>query len=109
VGSDVLETNRRYYIASLPSTSGEQFAQLIRNHWPIENDQHWILDIAFNEDQNRVRKNHGDENLAVLRRMALGLLRWDQSVKVGVKNKRLKARRNHDYLLKVLLLPAAVK
>jgi len=109
VGTGAVETHRRYYIASLPSTSGEQFAQLIRNHWSIENDQHWILDIAFNEDQNRVRKNHGDQNLAVLRRMALGLLRRESSVKLGVKNKRLKAGRNRDYLLKVLLAPAKPK
>jgi len=104
-----VQTNRRYYIASLPSASGERFAQLIRNHWSIENDQHWILDIAFNEDQNRVRKNHGDQNLAVLRRMALGLLPRESSVKLGVKNKRLKAGRNRDYLLKVLLAPAKIK
>jgi predicted transposase YbfD/YdcC len=102
-------THRRYYISSLPVTTGERFANLIRNHWSIENAQHWSLDMAFNEDQNRVRKGHGDQNLAVLRRIALGLLRRDKSVKLGAKNKRLKASRNRNYLLQVLLSPAEVK
>lgn len=100
---------RRYYIASLPATSGEQIAGLIRNHWSIENGQHWTLDMAFNEDQSRVRKDHGDQNLAVLRRIALGLLRRDKTVKRGAKNKRLKACRNRDYLMKVLLSPVTAK
>ena len=65
--------------------------------------------MAFNEDQNRVRKDHGDQNLAVLRRIALGLLRRDNSVKLGVRNKRLKAARNREYLLHVLLSPVIAK
>jgi hypothetical protein len=65
--------------------------------------------MAFNEDQSRVRKDHGDQNLAVLRRIALALLRRDKSVKVGAQNKRLKAGRNRDYLLRVLLSPVLAK
>ena len=65
--------------------------------------------MGFNEDQNRVRKDHGDQNLAALRRIALGLLRRDKSVKLGAKNKRLKAGRNRNYLLHVLLSPTGVK
>ncbi len=94
---------RRYYISSLKAESGQKLAELIRNHWSIENSQHWTLDVAFNEDQSRVRTNHGDQNLAVMRRLALGLLRRDKQVKVDAKNKRLKAGRNPDYLLSVLL------
>lgn len=109
LGKGESTTTRRYYIASLVPKSGEQIAQLIRNHWSIENSQHWSLDVAFNEDQSRVRKEHGQENLAVLRRIALGLLRRDKQVKVGVKNKRLKACRNRDYLLGVLLSPVLAK
>jgi len=109
LGSGKTSTERRYFITSLPCVSGEQFARLVRNHWSIENGQHWSLDMAFNEDQSRVRKNHGDQNLAVLRRIALGLLRRDKSVKLGAKNKRLKAGRNHDYLLRVLLSPMHAK
>jgi len=108
-GTGKTSTGRRYFISSVPCTSGERFARLIRNHWSIENAQHWSLDMAFNEDQSRVRKDHGDQNLAVLRRIALGLLRRDKSVKIGAKNKRLKAARNRDYLLKVLLSPATAK
>lgn len=104
-----VQTHRRYYIGSAPCVTGEKFAHLIRNHWSIENAQHWSLDMAFNEDQSRVRKDHGDQNLAVLRRIALGLLRRDKSVKLGAKNKRLKACRNRAYLLRVLLEPTMVK
>jgi predicted transposase YbfD/YdcC len=109
LGREQSKTTRRYYISSVGATSGERIASLIRNHWSIENSQHWSLDMAFNEDQNRVRKDHGDQNLAVLRRIALGLLRRDKSVKLGAKNKRLKACRNRDYLLKVLLSPLTAK
>jgi|HubBroStandDraft_6_1064221.scaffolds.fasta_scaffold386872_1 predicted transposase YbfD/YdcC len=104
-----VKTSRRYYISSLPSESGERLGNLIREHWSIENGQHWTLDMAFNEDQNRVRKDHGDQNLAVLRRIALGLLRRDKSVKLGAKNKRLKAGRNRDYLMRVLLATPEAK
>lgn len=109
IGKNEVQTHRRYFISSLPSDSGERLAGLIRNHWSIENTQHWTLDMAFNEDQSRVRKDHGDQNLAVLRRIALGLMRRDKSVKLGAKNKRLKAGRNRNYLLKVLLSTSDVK
>jgi predicted transposase YbfD/YdcC len=101
--------SRRYYISSLKADSGRRLAELIRNHWSIENSQHWTLDMSFNEDHSRVRKDHGDQNLAVMRRLALGLLRRDKQVKVGAKNKRLKAGRNPDYLLSVLLGTPMVK
>ena len=61
LGENKVETSRRYYISSLPCQSGQRFATLIRNHWSIENAQHWSLDVAFNEDQSRVRKDHGDQ------------------------------------------------
>jgi len=109
IGSASSSTERRYFITSLAASSGERLAGLVRNHWSTENTQHWCLDMAFNEDQSRVRKDHGDQNLAVLRRIALGLLRRDKSVKLGAKNKRLKAARNREYLLRVLLSPVTVK
>jgi predicted transposase YbfD/YdcC len=102
-GKDQPSRQRRYFISSLKCESAEKFATLIRNHWSIENSQHWTLDVAFNEDQSRVRADHGSQNLAVMRRLALGLLRREKSVKVGARNKRLKAGRNLDYLLRVLL------
>jgi predicted transposase YbfD/YdcC len=91
----------RYYLSSLAADAKRQ-GTLVRNHWSIENSQHWCLDMGFREDESRIRKDHGDQNLAVLRRIALNLLRQDKSVKLGVKNKRLKASRNSDYLLRVV-------
>ena len=93
---------RRYYISSLPADDAERLGKLIRGHWEIENAQHWCLDTQFREDESRVRAGHGDENLAVMRRIALNLLKRDKTVKVGIRSKRLKAGRNDRYLLKLL-------
>jgi predicted transposase YbfD/YdcC len=68
----------------------------------IENRVHWVLDIAFREDQSRVRKGHGQQNLATMRRMALNLLRQETTSKGGVKAKRLRAGWDEDYLIKAL-------
>ena len=73
-----------------------------REHWGIENSLHWVLDVAFDEDRNRVRTGHADRNLAVTRHLALNLLKGEQSVKVGIKAKRKKAAWDHDYLLTIL-------
>ncbi len=95
------EQETRYYISSL-SGEAEEFAHAVRSHWGIENCVHWVLDIAFREDDSRVRKGHGAENLAILRRLALNLLRQDTTASCGIKNKRLNAAWDEDYLLKVL-------
>jgi predicted transposase YbfD/YdcC len=109
MGKEKPSIERRHYLTSLPCNSGSRLAGLVRNHWSTENSQHWMLDMAFNEDQSRIRKDHGDQNMAVMRRLALGLLRRDKTVKVGAKNKRLKAGRNPEYLIKVLLSPVLIK
>jgi predicted transposase YbfD/YdcC len=101
--ADKIQVESRYYIASLPPKA-DQILQAIRDHWGIENSVHWILDVAFNEDQSRVRKDHAPENLAILRRIALDMLRKEKSAKGGVLNKRLQCAWNHDYFLKVLSL-----
>jgi predicted transposase YbfD/YdcC len=91
----------RYYILSKELTA-RRFGTLVRSHWGIENSLHWQLDMSFDEDRNRTRKDHAAANLAVLRRIALSLLKNETSSKVGVKNRRLTAAWNTDYLHKVL-------
>ncbi len=93
----------RYYISSL-SGDAKQLLWAVREHWGIENSLHWVLDIAFREDESRVRKGHGPENLATMRHMALNLLRQETTSKGGVKARRLRAGWDETYLLKVLSL-----
>lgn len=92
---------QRFYLSSLPPDA-EQFAQAVRKHWGVENQLHWSLDVTFREDQSRLRTGHGAENFAVLRHIALNLLRQEPSTK-SLPRKRLACALNPDYLLKVLL------
>ena len=98
-GQETIKT--RFYISSLPPNA-KRILQATRQHWSIENGLHWVLDIAFNEDRSRVRKDHAPANLAVLRHMAVNLLKQETSAKGGIKAKRLQAGWNEDYLIKVL-------
>jgi predicted transposase YbfD/YdcC len=91
----------RYYILS-KYLSGKRFADAVRSHWGIENQLHWQLDVTFGEDQSRLRKGHADANFSTLRRTALSLLKREKTEKVGIKNKRLTAAWDEDYLDKVL-------
>lgn len=91
----------RYYILSR-YLSGRRFAEAVRGHWGIENSLHWQLDVTFGEDQCRIRKGHADENFSTLRRTALSLLKRESTAKIGIKNKRLTAAWDDDYLAKVL-------
>jgi len=92
----------RYYILN-KYISSCRFAAAVRTHWGIENSLHWQLDVTFQEDKCRIRKGHAVANFSSLRRTALSLLKNESTAKVGIKNKRLSAGWDEDYLEKVLL------
>jgi predicted transposase YbfD/YdcC len=91
----------RYYLNSL-GPGVERFARAARGHWGVEIQVHSVLDVQINEDQGRARTGHAPENLATLRRLALNLLRRDQTKPRGIKGKRLSAAWDHNYLLHLL-------
>jgi predicted transposase YbfD/YdcC len=92
----------RYFISSLPADAA-QLARIVRGHWTIENSLHWVLDVALHQDHTRIRTGHAPENLATLHHIALNLLKQERTEKLGIKNKRLAAGWDHDYLLRVIM------
>lgn len=91
----------RYYLSSLPANA-VRLNRIVRTHWRIENELHWVLDVVFNEDQSRVRRGYADQNLALVRRIALSLLKRDGTTKAGIKAKRLRAACDDAYLRSLL-------
>jgi len=92
----------KYYISSKDAFADE-FCLIIRNHWSIENNLHWALDVSFGEDGCRARKDNSPKNLTVLRKIALGRLRAINAGKrVSIKRKMFRASLNPDFLQKVL-------
>jgi predicted transposase YbfD/YdcC len=97
-----VEKETRLYISSLKPDS-EKIGISIREHWGIENKVHWILDVAFNEDKSRKRNGASAQNYSVLNRIALNLLKKDDT-KIGIKGKRLKAGWNNDFVMQLINL-----
>lgn len=93
----------RYYISSLDTTAKAMNTH-VRSHWCVENNLHWSLDVGFNEDKNRTRADNSAENLSVIRRIALNLLKTDKTMKVGIAAKRKAAGWNTKYIEKLLNL-----
>ena len=91
----------RYYISSLPNRA-EVLLGAVRGHWGIENSVHWVLDVTFGEDNSRVRKGNASENLSILRRFALNLLKRETTSKSSIAAKRKRAGWDTDYLRTVL-------
>jgi predicted transposase YbfD/YdcC len=95
------EYQERYYISSLKQDA-ERLNEAVRAHWGIETKLHWVLDVAFREDDSRVRKGNADENFAIARHIAVNKLKNEKSCKRGIKAKRKKAGWDDEYLMKVL-------
>lgn len=91
----------RYYIASRKDSAHQQ-ATNIRCHWGIENQVHWQLDVSYGEDKSKIRKDHGPENMSVMKRGTMNLLKADTATKAGIKNKRAKAGWDRDYMMGLL-------
>ena len=96
---------QRYYISSL-AVEGPEHAQVLleaaRSHWGIENSVHWVLDVVFREDESRIRRDHGGENMALLRHLALNLLRHDQTKRLSLRMKRKRAGWDDAFLAQLI-------
>jgi len=92
----------RFFLSSLPPDAAH-LARVVRSHWAIENSLHWVLDVAMHQDQARLRTGHAPANLAILQHIALNLLKQECTEKLGIKNKRLAAGWDHDYLLRIIM------
>lgn len=99
--SGEIERETRYYISSLPPEA-QRLNRAIRQPWGIENSLHWVLDVAFHEDQSRKRAGHAAQNFSLINRIALNLLTNDQSTKIGIRGKRLAAGWDNKFLLSLL-------
>ncbi len=95
-------TESRYYICSDEEPTAKRLQQAVREHWGVENNLHWVIDMAFREDESRIRTGNAPANMAVLRHIALNIIRGDKNRKVGIKISRHKAGWSTDYLEKLL-------
>jgi predicted transposase YbfD/YdcC len=98
---DRVESETSYHIGSIDNDAA-LFAHAVRSHWRIENSLHWVLDVSFREDESRIRKDMAPQNFAVLRHIALNMIKKETSLNISIKSKRLRAGWDNNYLLKVL-------
>lgn len=98
-GQETVE--RRYYLSSLKADA-QTFGRAVRGHWGVENGWPWVLDVVFGEDQSRARSGYAAENLAATRRLAINLLRRDQTCRRSLKGKLRRAAIAPDYLKRIL-------
>jgi predicted transposase YbfD/YdcC len=99
--NDQVQRETTYYISSLPSNAS-LILNAIRCHWSIENSLHWVLDVVFREDESRIHKQNSSQNMAVLRNIALNILKQDPS-KGSLKQKRYRAALDDTFLLQLLV------
>jgi predicted transposase YbfD/YdcC len=94
---------RRYYLSSLPAKAS-LFGHAVRSHWAVENQLHWVLDVTFNEDRQRMNTKYAAQNLAVIRQSALNLLRMDKTTKnMSIKRKQFCAALDNHYLQALIM------
>lgn len=91
----------RYFIMSFGSDA-ERFGSAVRQHWGIENSLHWVMDVTFRKDESRIRKDHGAENVSWLRRLAITLIKHNTTRKASIRQKRLRAGYDFEFLLEIL-------
>lgn len=95
-------TSKRYFLTSLSYGDIENFMRAVRKHWHVEINLHWSLDVSFADDLNRTRTGNAPENLSIIKRIALNMLKQEKSTKIGISAKRKKAGWDNDYLTKVI-------
>jgi predicted transposase YbfD/YdcC len=100
--NNITTKHTRYFLTSLTYENIDDFMRGVRKHWDIEINLHWSLDVSFNDDLNRSRTGNSQENLSIIKRMALNLLKQDKSTKVGITVKRKKAGWDNEYLKKII-------
>src|SRR5262249_46955666 len=98
---DTVHIDTRYFLTP-PPAEGVWFAEAVRQHWGIENSLHWVLDVVLAEDACRIRKDKGAQTFAVLRHMAVNLVRREPSHKRGIKARRKRAGWDREYLVQIL-------
>jgi predicted transposase YbfD/YdcC len=98
-GNESIEN--RFYISSRMLFASEAL-EVSRSHWSIENELHWVLDVAFREDDCRVRAGNAAENLCMVRQLALSLLKQRTEAKCGIQGRRLMAGWNNQFLLRTI-------